>query len=140
MNRAYALLLTIALMVMVSACARAPAAPVLVTDVSGLHGIWEPIPPANLWREYRTDGTFRMAETQDGLEGPLVTGEYWFQQTILHFREVSGEPEWACGADDIGQYEVQMLEGGRIRYVVVEDECDGRAAMLPSGEYKKVQE
>jgi hypothetical protein len=107
--------------------------------MADLNGIWQPIPPANVWREYREDGTFRMAETQDGLEAPLVTGEYWFEGSVVHFKEVSGEPEWACGAEDIGQYEVQILESGEIRYVMVEDECDGRAATLPNGKYKKAE-
>lgn len=140
MNRRYTLLVTVTLIVIVSACAQNPATPELITDMADLNGTWQPIPPASVWREYREDGTFRMAETQDSLEEtPLVTGEYWFEGSVLHFKEVSGEPEWACGAEDIGQYEVQILESGEIKYVMVEDECGGRA-VLPSGKYKKVEE
>ena len=139
MNNRLILLVIVMLTVMVSACTEDPTTPELVTDMSGLLGLWEPIPPASLWRVYREDGTFRMAETQDSLEAPLVTGECWFEGSVLHLKEVSGDPEWACGAEDIGQYEVQILESGEIKYVMVEDECNGRAAMLPSGTYRKVE-
>jgi hypothetical protein len=53
---------------------------------------------------------------------------------------VSSEPEWACGGEHVGQYKVQVLDSGEIKFVKVEDECNGRAAMLRTDKYKKVEE
>jgi hypothetical protein len=146
MNKRYILLIIVTLIMMVSACAQNPAtteekSPEPITDMSGLNGIWQPIPPATAWREYRDDGTFRIAGTRDNLEkAPFVTGEYWFEGSVLYFKEVSAEPEWECGGEIIGQYEVQVLESGEMKFVKVEDGCSERAMILPSGKYKKVEE
>ena len=146
MNKYILLIIIFTLIIVVSACAQNPAtteekSPELITDMSGLNGIWQPIPPAIAWREYRDDGTFRIAGTRDNLEkAPFVTGEYWFEGSVLYFKEVSAEPEWECGGEIIGQYEVQVLESGEMRFVKVEDKCSERAMVLPSGKYKKVEE
>jgi len=131
---------------LVSACAQPPAttkeeSPKQITDMSGLYGIWQPIPPAKVWREYRDDGTFRIAGTRDTLEEtPFLTGEYWFEGNVLYFKDVSGEPEWECGGELVAQYEVQVLESGEIKFVKVKDECSERAAMLSNAQYKRVGE
>jgi hypothetical protein len=146
MNRRYPSLILVTLIMLVSACAQPPAttkdeSPKQITDMSGLYGIWQPIPPTKAWREYRDDGTFQIAGTRDNLEeAPFVTGEYWFEGNVLCFKEVSSEPEWECGGEQIGQYEIQVLESGEIKFVKVKDECSGRAAMLSNAKYKKVGE
>jgi hypothetical protein len=119
---------------------KTPAAtsPALITEMAELQGAWEPFPLAKTWREYRPDGTFCVARTRDALEdAPALTGEYWFQGDILHFNEISVKPSWACGGKLIGQYEVQVLENGEITFVMVEDSCSERAAVLSNGSYRK---
>ena len=146
MNKRHTLLILVTLIMMVSACTQNPVttkeeSPKLITDMSGLNGIWQPIPPAKAWREYRDDGTFRIAGTRDNLEEtPFVTGEYWFEGSVLYFKEVSAEAEWECGGEVLAQYEVQVLESGEIKFVKVKDECSERATMLSNGKYKKGEE
>ena len=109
--------------------------------MSGLYGIWQPVSSTQTWREYREDGTFRVAGTRDSLEEtPLVTGEYWYEENVLYFKEVSADPEWACGGEDIGQYEVQTLANGEIKFIKVKDGCLERASALSNATYKKVEE
>jgi hypothetical protein len=42
-------------------------------------------------------------------------------------------------SEKIGRYDVEMLENGHIRFILVEDECAERGGMLGAGEMERVK-
>lgn len=113
-----------------------------ITAAEDLVGIWRREEPdsssSKLWREYRSDGTYRVAVTRDGLEAnPLVVGEYQFEGTQFIVVDTSAQPGWdeCIAGGHRGRYEVQVVQTGKIRFVKLEDGCSSRSMMLPHGEF-----
>lgn len=145
MNGKYFPLVLILFIVTVSSCISNPVSTGstdfdLVTDTASLEGLWEPVPPAKVWREYRQDGSFRAAESRDALtDAPSVIGMYWFEGSLLFFKEIAADPGWGCGEELVGQYQVQRLESGEIKFVKFKDECSERVTTLSGAMYKKAE-
>jgi hypothetical protein len=116
-----------------------------ISTAQDLVGIWHQTPTnsflGELYIQYKEDGTCRSATgTADRLEShPLVEGEYWFEGGQVLSKDTGGVPPWdeCVEPGTIGKYEVWMYTTGNIRLVRIEDECSGRAMVMP-GEYEPV--
>jgi hypothetical protein len=119
--------------------------PVPISTAEELVGIWHQTPTnsflGDLYFQYKEDGTSRSATgTPDRLESePLVEGEYWFEEGQLCGKDTAAEPPWdeCVEPGTIGKYEAWMYSTGNIRFVRIDDECEGRAMVMP-GEYEPV--
>jgi hypothetical protein len=119
--------------------------PVPIGSAEDLAGIWHQTPTnsfiGEVYIQYKGDGTCRTATgTPDRLEShPLVEGEYWFEGGQLLSKDTGGVPPWdeCVEPGTKGKYEVLVYTSGNIRLVRIEDECGGRAMVLP-GEYEPV--
>jgi len=122
------------------------AAPVVISSLEDLAGTWHKTTPSTyggeIYRQFREDGSYRVAGSIAELESnPRVIGNYRFEDHLLTLEDVSGDPPWddCVASRQVGKYEVQRLENGYIRFVKVEDECEGRSMILPQGVYELVQ-
>jgi hypothetical protein len=119
--------------------------PVPISSAQDLVGIWHQTPTnsfvGDFYIEYRKDGTCRSTSgTPERLESdPLVEGEYWFEAGQVHGKDSAGVPPWdeCVEPGTVGKYEVWMYTSGNIRFVRIDDECEGRAMVMP-GEYEPV--
>ena len=155
MKKIIATLIGIGLLLL-AACA--PSAPPTATPVptptpvpvlesaEDLIGIWHSTPRkpnvGEFYQQFKEDGTYRVATlSADRLEDhPNVEGEFWFEGKQLFIKDIAGVPAWdVCVRPKqiIGKYEVQVLANGNLKFVKIEDECSGRANVLP-GEYEPV--
>ena len=102
----------------------APSGPRPVTDAKDILGTWDISGEGHV--QYNEDGTFRYAKLRESLEkGPLVVGEFWFDEGQYFEKEIDVHSEPPCGSA-VGIYEVQLLENGNLSFTVVEDECEAR--------------
>jgi lysophospholipase L1-like esterase len=118
----------------------------LVTNAEALSGVWHRTTPdsfgAEVYRQYRADGTYRMGRSPEELEAqPRVEGEFWFEGDQIVMRDVTALPSYdlCVQAGQVGCYTVQRLANGHIRFVEVEDACRDRARMLGTGEMERVR-
>lgn len=103
-----------------------------VTLTEELVGVWgyQRGPGFNLYYQFGDDGTFRIASTasRERLENsPSVIGKFWFDDSRLLFKIEQNTLETATCIDNIGVYEVHLLETGDLRFKVIEDDCTWRA-------------
>jgi hypothetical protein len=94
-----------------------------------------------IYRKFTPDGTYLVGSSPHEIEeGPRVEGEYWFKGNRIAVMDVRAIPGYGmCVEDDqIGTYRVEILDGGNIRFVLVEDPCTARARRLGSGEMEPV--
>ncbi|MGD0920043.1 MAG: hypothetical protein ABSB22_26700 [Thermodesulfobacteriota bacterium] len=112
-------------------------AQMLATSAEEIFGTW--VAGSSHYLRFDQDGTFRGANTLDQLNSlPYSINSYQFNGTKMVITEVWGAiPANTCG-EKIASYEIQLLESGNIRIVVIEDQCQRRAANIP-GEYKPVR-
>ena len=88
------------------------------------------------------DGTTRQARTPDKLDNePYARNSFEFKATEMAVTEVGVSADISpsgkvCGGA-IGRYQVQLLENGNIRIVLIEDQCD-RKLDFP-GQYSPVR-
>jgi hypothetical protein len=122
------------------------AAPVVISSLEDLVGTWHKTTPSTyggeIYRQFREDGSYRVAGSVAELDSkPRVIGKYGFEEQVLTLEDVSGDPPWdeCVKSRQVARYEVQKLESGYIRFVKLEDECDGRSMILPQGVYELVQ-
>lgn len=89
------------------------------------------------YARFGKDGTSRQALALDKLDSqPYAICSLEFKGTEMAVTEVSVSGVPSCGKT-IGRYQVQLLEGGNIRIVLIDDPC-GRGLDFP-GEYKPVR-
>jgi len=104
---------------------QAPLGPVTAED---LVGIWR-TQEAPSFHQYHEDGTSRAALTLEMLEDDdkvHALGTFTIEGNL--FTQIEGDKDRACKAGERGTYEIGMLESGRVRYFLIEDECDHRAS------------
>ena len=130
-------MMLMALIMMASACGSTPtptAAPptsaptqafTLATSAEEIVGTWQKEIGVGYVRFYE-DGTFHQARALGDLDSkPFAICEFRFEGTRMFTKELSVSGVPSCG-DTPGIYEVQLLEGGRIEIVAIEDKCSHR--------------
>ena len=104
------------------------ATPVQATSAKEILGLWHGEGRDGMQFKFEEDGTCQQTQIRDSLDNnPNVTCEYKFEgdQLIFTTLEVRGLPP--C-EEDIGIYEVHLLENGNIKFMVVEDSCRPRVS------------
>ena len=138
MNKLMTALMTLGLLLL-SACATStppPTAtpaptetptPVLATSVDDIIGIWQfGSGDTAIFHQFDKDGTYRTAQrvVTNLQDSPQQLGEFTLEGGSLIL--VASDESPAC-AGQSGTYEVQLLEGGRISFVLLEDQCATRS-------------
>jgi hypothetical protein len=106
----------------------------LIMSPDQIFGTWH---KGNYYIRFEKDGTFRQAEGPEKLDNePYAISSYHFEGTnfVTTGISVSGVP--SCG-DKIGKYEIRLLEGGKIHFIPVMDQCKPRMDDI-SGVYEPV--
>ncbi len=107
----------------------------LVTTEEGLTGIWDvEAHDQHSFMQFANDGTGLAALTREALNHPdLESGQaialnYWFADDVLHLQYVDGY--WigwtACDAEQVGRYLLEGASGEEIKFLRIEDPCEGR--------------
>ncbi len=114
MNKLVASSIAIALFLLAGCAASGPK---LASSAEDIAGTWQSkISIGEI--QYNEDGTWR---SQSG-SGLVFTGEFWFEGT--QFFTQNSVP---CDVGNpIGIYEVELLENGNLKFIVIEDECLSR--------------
>jgi hypothetical protein len=100
---------------------------VLATSPDEILGTWQ---SGNYYIRFDGDGTFRLAHALDRLTSqPVAIGSYLFQGTNMAIKEISVSGVPSAG-DEIGNYEIKLMERGNIRIVLIRDQSRGRAGDL----------
>lgn len=103
-------------------------APALIDSADAMVGIWRgTIAGEGGYIMYTADGRYLVALSQDALAtAPRVSGEYWFEDSQIHLRDLENAGHWAACAPDIeGIYDVVDLGDGQIQFQLVDDGCGG---------------
>jgi len=98
----------------------------LITSVEEMAGIWlGTVAGERGYVMYTEDGRYTVALTEDDLGiAPRVSGEYWFEDSTIHLRDLENAGHWVvCDAQIIGIYEVVVLEDGSVQFQTGEDGC-----------------
>jgi hypothetical protein len=102
-------------------------APILATSADDIIGMWQFGSGDNaIFHQFDEDGTYRTAQrVLTNLQGsPQQLGEFTLEAGLLTL--VTSDESPAC-AGQSGTYEVQLLEGGRISFILLEDQCTTRS-------------
>ena len=117
----------------------APAVQV-VDSIEDIVGKWRF--RSDKFNQYFEDGTWYGARSLVELdyridEGGPGKGEYWFEDGLFHvtwdFCEEEGIPE-------TGVYRIELVEGDRVKFVVVDDPCWGRMNFLTGSSGRRLSE
>jgi hypothetical protein len=104
-----------------------------LSTLGELSGVWQRSAVhtayGNVYVAFNEDGSYRLAtgSAERIKTHSLTEGEIWFEKGQLHIRDTSGSPSGpAClGPEQVGIYEVQRHEDGKIEFVSVDDPCGG---------------
>ena len=117
-----------------------------ITSAEELAGVWHRTTRTGfggeVYREYTADGTYRMGNSVEELDvRPRVEGKFWFEGDQIVVQDTVGIPGYDICVEGkkTGRYDLEVLENGPIRFILVEDECDQRAGMLGAGEMERVE-
>jgi predicted small lipoprotein YifL len=123
-----------------------PEGPAAITSAEELAGVWHRTTltdfGAEVYRQYTEDGIYRMGNSLAELEAqPRVEGRFWFEGGQIVVQDTAGTPSYdmCVGGEKTGRYDLEVLENGHIRFVLIEDECTARGEMLGSGEMERVE-
>lgn len=97
------------------------------TSIKDIAGTWHN-EGTEMYLRFYEDGTLHNADSPENLENqPYATSEIRFEGTQMSLKEtaVAGVP--SCG-DALGLYEVHLLPDGKIRIVIIEENCSPRAS------------
>ena len=111
--------------------------PKLATSADEIIGTWHTggCVSHNCYVRFEKEGIYREAGSPDLLDtAPHGVSSYRFNGTEMAVSEVSIVRGLPSCSKTIGRYQVQLLEGGNVRIVLIEDPCT-RAANL-AAEYK----
>lgn len=98
----------------------APSAPVQITELSEIVGLWKTDPPFGVF-QIASDGTTKSAVTVTGLNaGDYHVSSFSFENGIFIVRG------FVCRDDQPGSYEVNMLPSGNLEFSLLSDECSDR--------------
>ena len=132
MKRTKATGIAVALLLLTGSVTRAQE-PALATNLKDVVGIWRTVvspAPREHFLQFKEDGTYRIAHAPEELEllrVPGHVGEFWFEGTQLFIKRTENDvPGNAVCIGLTGIYEVELLANGNLRFVEVEDECDGQ--------------
>ncbi|MDX1415509.1 MAG: serine hydrolase domain-containing protein [Candidatus Promineifilaceae bacterium] len=103
------------------------AAPEMITTADEMVGIWlGKVAGETGYVMYTDDGRYTVALVKDDLgSAPRVAGEYWFEDDMIHLRDLENAGHWTeCDEEMVGVYEVLVGEDGRVQFQSVEDGCD----------------
>ena len=101
--------------------------PALITSADDMIGIWlGTVAGERGYVMYTEDGRYTVALVQDNLgTAPRVSGEYWFEDDTIHLRDLINAGHWTvCNTETIGVYKAVVLEGGKVQFQTVEDDCN----------------
>ena len=104
------------------------ATPVRATSAKEILGLWHGEGRDGMYFKFEEDGTCQQTQVRDSLDNnPNVLCEYKFEGDQFIFTELQVRGVPPC-EQDIGIYEVHLLENGNIKFVVVEDSCRPRVS------------
>ncbi len=114
MNKLIASSIAIALF-LIAGCAA--SGPKLASSAEDIAGVWQST-VADAVVQLNEDGTARSL----GPEGDFPIGKFRFEGTRLFFTD---RPNTDCSflGFETGIYEVELLENGNLKFIVIEDEC-----------------
>jgi len=147
MKRTIGIVIGIGLLLLLGCVACAPTEATLATTVDDIVGIWWGRHPRHRWWrgdlyiEFKTDGTFRIAAGADTLEDhPDGEGEFWFEGTQFHWKDITGAVygislnrySWReCAiSNPTAIYEVMLLPNGYLKFARIQDKCSWRTQIL----------
>ena len=110
MNKKLALSIVIALFLLAGCAASGPK---LASSIEDIAGTWHST-VSSVEIQLNEDGTWR---SEDGI-GDTFLGEFRFEGTRLIWKNDSG-----CIEARTGIYEVELLENGNLKYILIEDDC-----------------
>ena len=129
MKRTKATGIAVALLLLTGSATRAQE-PALATNLADVVGIWHTVvspAPREHFLQFKGDGTYRIAHAPEELEHvPGHVGEFWIEGTQLFIKRTENFGPDAVCIGQTGIYEVELLANGNLRFVEVEDECNGR--------------
>ena len=112
-----------------------------IASIEELSGVWHNAQPGGFvgdsFTEYGADGRMRAAVTEEKIDtDPRIESRYWFEDGVFFIQDVAGQPGWdACvQGKHVGQYRLDLLVSGNVRFALVEDGCDTRAWLLDGAE------
>ena len=113
----------------------ATAEPELAASLEDIVGTWDGIKGGGGFIQIEGDGAWLHAGDLDGLEDRQgVTGEIRFGEMQFIITETAVDFGAGEICVDSGIYEVQLLESGNLKFVVIDDECERRANALQGAE------
>jgi hypothetical protein len=117
--------------------------PEFATSIVDLVGVWEHrMPKASEYMKINEGGTVISArgvpENLD--EQPHSTSEIWFEGNQFMIKVIDSViPGFQRCIDDIGIYEVQMMDNESLQLVLIKDTCEKRGEKILVGEWVPVQ-
>ena len=114
MNKLVASSTAIALFLLAGCAASGPK---LASSAEDIVGTWQST-VTSLEIQFSADGTLR-AQTAQGTD---VTFEFRFEGMRIFFKDIPNGGCTQIGAET-GIYEVELLENGNLKFIVIEDEC-----------------
>lgn len=110
------------------------AEPTLATSIDEIAGTWyreSKLGGGRYYVRFDKDGTAHWALVVDQLDSaPLEVHSCEFEGTEMVIKRIKAHHSMPP-CDEIGRYQVQLLDGGNIRIVVIEDRCTVRAVQNP---------
>lgn len=95
---------------------------------------------AGVYTQFNEDGTFRAALSVANLEDdPIDLGQYRLEGTLVTF--VASDESPTCPGLS-GSYQVELIEEGRLQFVLEEDPCGKRKSPTsgaPSGPLRRIE-
>jgi hypothetical protein len=145
MKTVIAVVIAIGLLLLSGCATGAPERP-LATSVDDVVGTWHKTGSVYAfigYIQFNADGTTRLGAASDGVEVlAKVEGEFWFEGTELLWKDVSATApayEYCMQPGrETGRYEVQLLENGNLKAVMIEGLCPSRVACLTGAEWEPV--
>ena len=115
MHRKRILLLFI---LIIAACA--PSAPVQITELNQIVGIWKTDPPFGVF-QIAADGETKSAITLTRLNaGDFQVSTFSFEDGLFVVKDLM------CTDRGLGIYELQRLSTGNLKFTLIEDDCTER--------------
>ena len=135
----------VCIVLLLSSCGE-PEGPAAINSAEELVGVWHGTTPnsfgSEVYRQFTSDGTYRMGSSLEELETqPRVEGRFWFEGGQIVVQDTFGIPgyDMCVQGEKTGKYDVELLENDHIRFVLIEDECAERGGMLGSSEMERVK-
>ena len=145
MKNRVGVLVCVVLLLLLSSCGE-PQSPATINSAVELAGVWHRTTRTGfggeVYRQYTEDGSYRMGSSLEELEAqPRVEGRFWFEDAQIVVQDTAGLPAYDICVEGgkTGRYDLEMLENGHIRFVLVEDECADRARLVGAGEMERVE-